>query len=363
VAISELYVDPSIAGDSGNGEKATPYGDLEYCLEEEDWDAVNGIRVNIKAGTDEILGAALDLSTYGAPTADALLIFQGYTSAANDGGIGGISGNGSYGMFAVTTTRYISLIDLHMHNSGAAVVVDLNLDIEIINCEIDNTSSDGVDFAGHLINCYIHNCGGYGVEAAASSWIYNNYFENGANDFNAAIRIASGVATFNIVSVDGSSDGIVAVGNNTIIQNNTVFSISGTGEGINILSSISEKCIVMSNYVEGFSGVGGDGILVTSGSSIIFYQSNRFYNNTTHESFSGIVYIDNDNSAVASSALTNPGGGDFSVGTDLKAGAYPTTFKGSSTSQFMDIGAAQREEVAATTNIILQGRHNVLLRR
>jgi hypothetical protein len=75
-------------------------------------------------------------------------------------------------------------------------------------------------------------------------------------------------------------------------------------------------------------------------------QSNRYYNNTANETDNGTVINDNDNSAVGSSALTDPGSGDFSVGTDLKAGAYPTSFKGSSTNQYMDIGAAQRQEPA-----------------
>ena len=38
MAITEVYVDPSIAGDSGVGTIGDPYGDLEYAIEQETFD-------------------------------------------------------------------------------------------------------------------------------------------------------------------------------------------------------------------------------------------------------------------------------------------------------------------------------------
>ena len=43
---TELYVDPSIAADSGAGTIGDPYGDLEYCIEQETFDLTNGTRIN-----------------------------------------------------------------------------------------------------------------------------------------------------------------------------------------------------------------------------------------------------------------------------------------------------------------------------
>ena len=129
------------------------------------------------------------------------------------------------------------------------------------------------------------------------------------------------------------------------VFNNTVYSNGGTGKGL-VTDSNGDNTTILNNYIEGFSGAGGVGISIISGASARVLQANRYYNNTTHESLVGAVYTDTDNSAVSASALTNPGGGDFSVGTDLKAGAWPSDFNGSNTDQFMDIGAAQREEPA-----------------
>ena len=50
MAITEVYVDPSIAADSGAGTVGDPYGDLEYAIEQTTFDTTNGTRVNIKIG-------------------------------------------------------------------------------------------------------------------------------------------------------------------------------------------------------------------------------------------------------------------------------------------------------------------------
>jgi hypothetical protein len=149
-----------------------------------------------------------------------------------------------------------------------------------------------------------------------------------------------------IVNQSANGNVISADGNTSQIINNTVYSsTANTGAGVYCAAN-SANTIIANNYIEGFSGAGGKGISIISGAVTTFVKSNRYYNNTSHESFVGIAGSVSDNSAVASSALTNPGAGDFSAGTDLKAGAYPTTFKGIATDQFMDIGAAQREEPA-----------------
>ena len=352
MAITETYVDPAIAGASGAGTVGDPYGDLQHALDTMTRDATNGDRINIKAGTDEILGAAIDLSTYGTPAATAQLVFQGYTTAAADGGIGGISGAATYSVFNSTTIEWISFVDLHCHNSGSETVIQLDRYGIIAGCEIDNTSGNGVAFQaanGALVtNCYIHNIGGVGVNFNAGGFVYHCYFENGTNDFTNAVNIASSSISisFCIFNLDGASNGVFCTPFNASydIRNNTFYSASGTGKAIVIDNDVDSPGLIASNYIEGFSGAGGVGIN-SSASDSVSLISNRYYNNTTHRS-DGVLIINTDNSATAASALTNPGGGDFSVGTDLKAGAYPTTFKGSSTSQYVDIGAAQRQEPA-----------------
>lgn len=87
MALTEIYVDPSIAGDSGAGTIGDPYGDLEYAIEQITFDTSNGNRINIKAGTDEVLAVELGAAISGAsisPSETAPLIFQGYTTTAGE---------------------------------------------------------------------------------------------------------------------------------------------------------------------------------------------------------------------------------------------------------------------------------------
>ena len=184
MALTETYVDPSIAGDSGAGTSGDPYGDLQYALNTMTRDGTNGDRINIKAGSDEVLSAALSLATYGTPTNGARLLFQGYTSTAGDGGIGGISGNGSYSLFS-SAPNYVGLIDMHIHNSGSATVMNLNSYCYTQNCEIDNTTGNGIVTGSNsqIVNCYIHNCGAIGCDTAIGCMIIGCHFENGTNDF------------------------------------------------------------------------------------------------------------------------------------------------------------------------------------
>ena len=362
MAITETYVDPAIAGASGAGTVGDPYGDLQHALDTMTRDSTNGDRINIKAGTDEILGAALTLATYGTPTIAAQLFFQGYTTAAGDGGIGGISGDGSYSVFDSSSLDYVSFIDLHLHNCGGNQIVRVDQGCLFYNVEFDNSTTHGL-YCGKnttIIACYFHNIGGYGIFDIGGARITYCTLENGANDFNAAavyLGAETGMLEFNIISIDGSTDGVLIGNPYNAVNHNTIYSASGTGQGIIIPNDVTLNTIT-NNYVEGFSGAGGIGIDINTGVNHIL-RGNRYYNNTTNLDDAGIWLIKTDNSATAASALTNPGAGDFSVGTDLKAGAYPTSFKGTSTNQYMDIGAAQRREQA----IVIAGRHNVLLRR
>jgi hypothetical protein len=350
MALTHFYVDPSINANSGAGTVGDPYGDLQYGLDNATAGS-GGNQWNIKAGTDEVMSAAISLATFGTPTVSNPIIFRGYTSAAGDGGIGGISGGGSVSVFASTSIDYVIFIDMHLHNTGSAIVIQVDNNCSFINCEIDNSTNHAIDGDVDCVvaNCHIHNIGGNGLIGGRLSLFYNNVLENGTNDFDTAIILGAGgagsMALNNIVSIDGASNGIEADLDSAIVMGNTVYSNGGTGSGI-IFPTACQMGQCLNNYVEGFSGSGGIGFEFQSGSYVIAYQSNRFYNNATNESKSGDIIQDSDNSAVGSSALSAPGSGDFSAGTDLKAAAYPSTFKGISTDQFTDIGAAQREEPA-----------------
>ena len=132
MALTEIFVDPSIAGNSGAGTLGNPYGDLQWLLDQETFDTVNGsmINVDVNVGTAEILAAGLDLvgnfTAGGAPSATAPLLIQGYDSAAGDGnwavqtGIGRIDCNNKQ-LFAVDNQSYIFLRHLEVFGRAGDV--------------------------------------------------------------------------------------------------------------------------------------------------------------------------------------------------------------------------------------------------
>ena len=118
------YVDPAIDADSGAGTVGDPYGDLQHCLDTITRDTGQGDRICVKAGTDEVLAASLTLATYGSPSPYVPLIIQGYTSAAQDGGIGVID----FCICCYTHKRYIFIIksDLHIGTICGGTITQTN---------------------------------------------------------------------------------------------------------------------------------------------------------------------------------------------------------------------------------------------
>jgi hypothetical protein len=206
---TQYYVDPGGGNDTtGDGSIGTPWATVQHALDNITQDTTNGDQINIKAGTADTLSASLSLATYGSPS--KVLIFRGYTSAANDGGIGEIDGNGSYSIIS-TTAFYVVFCDMELHNSGSAAVLSLGSGTQVVNCEIHNTTGSGLiinTFTIATLN-YIHNCGTYGINAGSYNQIVANTLVNGTNKFTRAINASLGNNVMgNVVSVDGSSVGI-----------------------------------------------------------------------------------------------------------------------------------------------------------
>ena len=334
MAFSNIYVDPSIAGDSGTGTVGDPFGDLEYGIIQTTFDTVNGTQVNTKAGTDEILAAVLqtalaDTSVTAAwgPTEVAPCIFRGYTTTADDGGIGGISGGGLISIMNGAALDFIHFIDMHLHNCGSASVIDIDNSCTLIRCEIDNTTGHGirVDSSSLVSNCHIHNIGNVGINISNGIVEYC-LMENGTNDFSIAIDLDGGTAYRNIIKIDGDSDGIIAV-DACLCINNSIWSNGGTGEGIRSGSNTFIISIT-NNLIEGFSGTGGVGIEVsTSGTNIREYGGNAVYDcATNYATLSGYLLYDlGDNETLSASPFTDATNGDFSpVDTgNVKEGSLP----------------------------------------
>lgn len=344
MAFTEIYVDPLIAADSGTGTIGDPFGDLEYALEETDWDATNGIRVNIKAGTDEVLDAELSVAMAStvspsktvawAPTFTAQCVFQGYTATAGDGGVGGVSGGGAVSCYNDTALNYVSFIDLHLHSCGTNSVINCNNNCNVIRCEIDNTSGSGIatDTDAVVVGNYVHNVGTYGIEIGGGYCAYNRV-ENGTNlvDYAIFASVTDAIIHRNIIRVSGASGGIIVSTLNSITSN-SIWSDGGTGKGIQTNAINKTLMAVINNVVSGFSGAGGVGFDfgTNAGTTVALYAGNSAYNNTTNYSAPEVMVDDfsASNETLTADPFTDPSNGDMSpvdTGT-IKEGSVPQSF-------------------------------------
>ncbi len=348
VMVADITTDASSPTDVTSD--SAPYGDLEYAIEQTTFDTTNGTRVNVKAGTDEILavelGAAFDSAS---PTAawatspTAIAVVQGYTATAGDGGKGGISGGGSVNIIVSFTIDQLSFVDMHLHNgadSGFMCVID-NF-CSFINCELNDQAASGAaggidgDSGTMVFGCYVHDIGSRGINTAANSFISFNYLVDETNKFTNQAIICNGsqeTITNNIIWLNGTtSSGIKVNGTRSVCSNNSIFNnTAGTVNGILTQGSNVYNYDFRNNIVEGFSGAGGTGFaLAGTNNQINVYGGNASFNNTTHYSAPAGHVIMNlgDNETLSVSGFTDGPNKDFSpVNTgNVKEGALPASF-------------------------------------
>jgi hypothetical protein len=293
-----------------DGSIAKPFATTQGCLDLCGRDATNGDRINIKAGTADVLAATLSLTTYGTPAESATLIFEGYTATAGDGGIGVLDGNN--GNFNIQAgTAYVHWKHLRLTNTGSARVMTIGYYSSIRFCEVDTSSSDGIYSSDGLNVCewnYVHDCAGIGITRFRNP--RNCFLKNGASlKFTTAISFLNGTPFRNIIVVDGASNGIISASNDGVATENSVLATSGTGYGISGLYAFGAA----GNLIEGFSGAGGKGILYGTQDRFAS-DSNGVYNCTTSYSGAGdAISGEEDQEALAASPFA-------------KAGSIPTDF-------------------------------------
>ena len=361
-APTQYYVRPLDNDDNGDGSSGDPWGDLEFALETISRDTTNGDQINIASGTNETLEFALDISgDYGTPTLAAPLIFRGYTSTAGDGGIGVISGGGSVAILNEAALDNVVFADLRLTNTGSNAIVTMDLQCALINCEVDTSSGVGVvlDDQSQVINCYFHDITGtHAINASAGSscTIYGCIVISGVTSVGIAVSSGSAVVN-NIVrlTTTNGAHGITAV-DHSLICNNSVFAESGTGNGIYGGGSGRDFLSILNNIVEGFVGAGGAGYSGSTTDHWLVWGHNAAFNNAVNDERSNsgtetMVDLGGDDIPLAASAFATPLSNDFSVGTEVKETAMENFTGGSTTpgtTQFLDMGAAQREEAGGS---------------
>ena len=308
-ALNDYYVDPSIAGNSGTGTSGDPYGDLQYALDQITRDATDGDRINVKAGTDEILSSALSYATYGTPSVSAPLVIQGYTSSQGDGGIGVIDCNSNQ----CSNQAYVSFIDMEVKGSGANAIFG-NVAM-LLKCVLHDSSGglmNAVDAT--LIGNHIYDISAATLVACAS-FCYN-YVDN-TQTKKATTRIydtssAESRVVGNIFVMDSSGcDGVSLQDDSAHCVGNSILASGATGAGISIDVN-RERLVVLNNLVEGFSGAGGVGFDGNSRSEgYHVFAGNAAYNNTTDYANDADSLFSEDNETLGASPFAKSGSNTF----------------------------------------------------
>lgn len=348
MAISQYYVSPASGNDTtGDGSIGTPWATVQKALNTITRNATDGDQINLQTGGTDTLGAALSYVTYGTPTATAPLIIRGYTSAADDGGIGVISGAGSYAILA-GNNDYIHLLDLRLTNVGGNVAVALRHHCSIQGCEIDTGTSRGIDTSGAVIvdRCYIHDFSSFGVYDIGGALISHSHIA-ACGSYLIALSGPMGRAHRNILKPATAVTAILLNAPGAEAVGNSISGSSGTAKGIEAAASLT-RLVCTNNIVQGFSGAGGVGISVPSTCVLAQYHSNAAYNNTTNYSVAAkFLGVTGNNDTLAADPFVDAANGDFSLTTAaktaLRSAGWPSSYLGAhaNSDPHITIGAMQ----------------------
>lgn len=312
-APTEIYVDPAINANSGSGTIGSPYGDLQFALNSVTRDATNGNRFNIKAGTAEVLAAAISFSTYGTPTATAPCVFEGYTAAAGDGGLATIScGGGSHGL--VTSVANVYWKCLTFTASSASIFANVTTNNNFDSCVFTGLTGTGIHLfigGGTVTRCqFVVTTTAAAITTSADTFVAFNYLTGpGSGGTGIRANTASGTSVFRNILVGFNSWGILA-SNICEIHHNTIVATGATGRGIWVENMLSARYQLLSNYVEGYSGTGGQGYDIEGDMNLIGH--NAAWNNTTNYSYDSDRHINAGNDeTLASTGLAKAGAMTF----------------------------------------------------
>jgi len=274
--------------------------------------------------------------------AGAPLIIRGYTSAANDGGIGEIDCNGVT-MFAAANYSYVVLADLYVHASINVAMVVLSDYCLVYHCEFYNASGSSDSYVtvssyGAVMYCYVHGANtGPGISCFMYGLVFGNYIVQGnalstgiycgAGSFVTQNVVIASLTTAKGIVASNAAYGVHVIGN--ILYNTT----AGTESGIWIGNATAEwGGVIMNNIVCGFSGVAGNAVENTG--DVHLAGHNAFWNNTADYEIADQIHISltaND-VALAADPFTDAANGDFSLTaaakTALAGKGFPTAYLG-----------------------------------
>lgn len=317
--------------------------------------AVAGNTVWIKSGAY----TAGNQLTFSSGTAALPMRFLGYTSARGDAcnGANRPSIDMAANYFQTGNNNLIANIQLTANaSSSRALAVTQNACA--VNCKITCNTSTSTNRAilpsniSAVIGCEIICPNAIGIEQAGNNCLIDGCYFNGCLK-GVTNSFTSQTMTITNCIFNGCGTAIEMTGvyiGQALVSRNTFYGGSSpTGVGLSITNaSANAACIsvignIFSNLTTGITHASGSN---TNGNS----DYNVFYGNTTARTNwpTGLYELTSNPSFV------NPSGGDFSVGTNAKALGFPRTY-GSNTTNYIDVGAAQREEDYPAASSVISG--------
>lgn len=334
MALSQIYVDPSIGTDTGLGTLVDPFGNIEYGIVQTTFDVNNGTQINVRdRGVNVIIADLIvsfndvSVSIAWVPSVTAPILVRGYSHAAGDSGRGKISGGNLVSIADSNAAQgnvnfgFLHFIDMDLYDVGANRVVYLNDHCTVMRCHVwGSTQSSGylvqLDNYGLIHSSRIRTAG-----AAAGAYYvdsgtmvaFNRLDGRGGTANTLCYQYTSTFAYRNIIicAPDRNSNGLTLINGSYGIQNSVYCSGGSLGTGI-LATQNTQGAPVVGNLVQGFNGVGGAGIAV--GNYMRTVHGNAVFDCTEAYEFTGIdeFIVFGDNEILTASPFTDAANGDFS---------------------------------------------------
>ena len=330
MASQEIYIDPAINANTGDGSIGNPYGDLQHAFNNttHSTSGSHETRFNIKSGTAEV--AIADLS-WPYSTSDARpIIIEGYNSTAGDGGRGAIDCQGA-GFLDIQNADRIRLVNLDITGDHSDYLVHLDQGSVLHGVFIHQQGTGGclfVDQASTITECHFKDTrvGGSRVTVASLGTnpckMTNTLIEYSGNshasenfDYTDNLIILDQPNSYGIkMSFKGHAQGNIILNKHTASNNNRY--------GIDVGYSSGNQ-LITGNYIEGFNGTNAGGIKVAGPFPDNVTLLNNYYFNCTRGLTDGsnpwpypLTTTMQDPVLLGASAV-DIAGGDYSINKDV----------------------------------------------
>lgn len=300
---------------------------------------VAGNKIWIK---NEAWNEAITMSVSG--TTDNPITYEGYNSTRGDAPTGSnrprnnrasAAGNAISGNVADNIYK-----NIWVSNCGSTGGWTNTASSAFINCRSSNNTGYGFNLGGLKINCEADNntTNGFNNASATQRGMHGCYsHDNSTSGIN--VQSVSETISFSIFESNASHGVTASSGSYSQFINCTINGNTGAStDGINTSTTPAGNLF----YNNTITNNGRYGVNATGGNSAICDNNNYYGNGTAARN----NFPTGPNDVALDPGYTNEAGGDFSIGTNLKALGFPGLFPSGTSTGYLDIGAVQRQEPA-----------------